>query len=176
MGDYVITSIPCDKNLIFSRIFSKTKWKEEMARLGFTAIFIGVDLEKFDKSGSVSNGTAGIGNNIPAYLALGLATEESDQPLAKCPEGFPERALFFDCLKPWTWVNKRRHDIRIKESNIELNISEYYKRVKGETLLANPADAIRLVKERPNAATKKYINQKHITYAISYSDEDPGQI
>jgi hypothetical protein len=39
-------------------------------------------------------------NNIPTYLALGLATEESDQPLAKYPEGFPERALFFDYLKP----------------------------------------------------------------------------
>lgn len=176
MEDCVANSIPCDKSAILSRIFSKTTWKEEMASLGFTALFIGVDLERFEESGLISDGTTSTGNNTPAYLALGLAIKESRHPLAKYPDGFPERALFFDCLKPWKWVNEKRHDLLIEESNIELNISEYYRRKSETTLLASPADATRLAKERPNAATEKCINRKHITYVISYSDEDPGQI
>ena len=176
MEDCVANAISCDKSLIFSRIFSKTKWKEEMASLGLTVLFIGVDLERFDESGSVSDDTTGMGNKTPAYLALGLATKESRHPIAKHRDGFPERSLFFDCLNPWKWVNEKQHNILIEESNIELNISEYYRRMSVTPLLANRADATRLAKERPNAATEKYMNRKHITYAISYSDEDPGQI
>ncbi|KAM9873373.1 hypothetical protein VDGL01_12546 [Verticillium dahliae] len=71
-----------------------------MASLGFTALFISVNLKRFNESGSISNNTTNTGNNTPAYLALGLATKESRHPLTKYPDSFPERALFFDCLKP----------------------------------------------------------------------------
>ncbi|KAH6883895.1 hypothetical protein B0T10DRAFT_463259 [Thelonectria olida] len=175
MENHAVTSISCDKSAILNRIFSKTKWKEEMASLGFTALFIGVHLERFDENGSVSDSAADMGN-APAYLALGLVTKECEVPLAEYPKGFPKRDLFFDCLKPWKWANEQQCDILIEESNIELNISEYYKTIFGATLLANPADSHRLTKERPDAAAEKYINRKHITYAISYGDEDPGQI
>jgi hypothetical protein len=37
-----------NNNQAFSRlIFARTEWQEEMAKLGFTTLFIGSDLESF---------------------------------------------------------------------------------------------------------------------------------
>ncbi|KAM9873875.1 hypothetical protein VD0002_g5010 [Verticillium dahliae] len=71
-----------------------------MASLGLTILYIGINLKRFDESGSVSDDTTSMGNKTPAYLALGLATKESRHAITKHRGGFPKRSLFFDCLNP----------------------------------------------------------------------------
>jgi hypothetical protein len=138
-----------------------------MVKSELIPLLIGIDLEKYNENGVIST----TGRKRP-YLALGMAIKQNKEALSQYPNGFPHRDLFLKGLKAWKWVNRDTYDILIKDSNIELNISEYFK--GGEVFITNPVhNALRLVRELPHASTEGDITKRHTILAISYGDEDP---
>lgn len=165
------TTLSYDKNIIWNSIVHKS-WLDALRNSRLLPVLIGVDLERYNKNSLMPNATSSTTKR--PYLALVFVNEDED-PIIKYPQGFPHIDLFFNSLKEWEWLNISTHDILIKGSQIELNISDYYK--QSDLGITNPVyDSLRLVKQTPNAATEQDPTKKHTTLAISYGDKDPEKI
>lgn len=160
------TALPLDKSYVCGEIFADTKWNDKVKSLGLIPVFIGSDLEKM--CGDAHRG-------VPVYLALCFVIKDEEVTLSVYPDGFPERDLFFHSLKKWEWSNEGQFDIRIKNTSIELNISEYY-----ATATSNwrtyPASTHRLATKRPGATAVTPIAEAHMTHMMTCSDENPSEI
>ncbi len=138
-------------NIVTNKIFAKEKWREEIAKLGLHILFYGIDLKRFPEDASTGH-TLINSDTDSAYIAMGLVSK-TDMCLwpTQYTHGYPLLRLFFQCLKPWKWLNKAKHEIFILESKIELNISVY---ALGNTTMTTPTD-IRLVKQ-PEGESEVY--------------------
>jgi hypothetical protein len=159
--------ISCETRVILSQLCANPAWEIQMRQDGLVILLIGADLDKFDAKGSIKTPEQPTNHVIPVYLALGIAGEQNDIALGDHKSNFPHRDLFFKCLKPWRWLNEEAKDIVIEESNIGLNISEYYRVPHTRTAMTNVCDARRLSREKPDAASAKCINDKYYTHAVS---------
>jgi len=171
-----MTILSDKKEVIFSRVFARQEWQERMSELGFITLLTGSHIKKVAEEKPVSGLGGEANGRTSSYLALGLATEKSIEPLGLYPGGFPYRDLFFECLRPWKWLNEDRYDILIIDTNIQLNISEYYRQAPGtgRILVTHPADVSQLT-DGPCAAGEKE-SKSHTTYVIANGDENPARI
>jgi len=178
MADCTNSPRLCDGSTISAIVFAEPKWENEMSKLGFHVVWIGSDLERFNQDGRLADLDTNETNNADAlaYVALVLVTKEDEYPLGQHPNGFPFKELFFNCLKPWKWSNERNHDLLVEDSRLELNVSEYYRRINGGIVATNRAKPFSLVKARPGAEFEGSITEKYLTHVINNGDEPPGKI
>jgi len=167
MGVFRETSLLCTKDLIWNVLFKSPIWAQKMAEEGLTPMLLGSDLERFDSCGSILYSDSHNPDNQPVYLAIILTADNGDHPLTNHKWGYPHRDLFFDCLNPWMWYDQRRHDIKMKNSNVILNLGEYDRRTQPSLKLTTIAAIDRLGRARSNES------ERHIC-ALSHRDQVVG--
>lgn len=103
-------------------------------------------------------------------------TRDNQEALTQHPKEFPHRDLFFKYLQKWEQVNQFTYDILIKDINIKVNISKYFKEINKQPWITNPIyNSLRLVREILDASTKQDITKRHTTSALSYGDKNPTE-
>ena len=164
MGVFRETSLLCSKDIIWNVLFKSPVWAQKMAEEGLTPMLLGSDLERFDSCGSILYSDSHNPDSQPVYLAIILTADNGDHPLKNHKQGYPHRDLFLDCLNPWMWYDQRRHDIKMKNSNVILNLGEYGRRVLPSLQLTAIAAIDRLGRAGSNDL------ERHIC-ALSYRDQ-----
>ncbi|KAH6874216.1 hypothetical protein B0T10DRAFT_465887 [Thelonectria olida] len=150
--------------LVEKSVQKSPKWREELAKEGLIAlVFRGHDTEV------ATNGPSTDEPGEPPYMVLCLAKESAIYPIGDYDAGFPAKELFLELLTPWEWADEERKEILLKESNILLNVADYFK--DGPTDVDQTVNGAKLI-----GTTDQVDGQRLVAISSGESPKDIGLI
>ncbi|KAF5010360.1 hypothetical protein FDECE_3476 [Fusarium decemcellulare] len=142
---------------IIDAIFERNAtWPKKMKDEGFIVVFVGIDIDKFEKDKRISESDG-------VYLVLCFSTPEGSDILEP-----PHKELFLEQLRENEWKDESKRELVFKDSGIILNVSPYSHEV-------TRADINRISCKKPEAVKNPQADD-WLTRVVGYDMDDVNLI